>query len=329
MLELRQDPLTDRWVSIAAARGERPDDFAVVEPPQQAGSCPFCEGHEGETPHEVLAVRASDSPEDAPGWQVRVIANKFPAFIASAPPAIDDDFFRAQPAAGLHEVIVESPEHLACITQLSPGQLATAVRAYRDRLQAIAAEGRWRYALIFKNSGGAAGASLAHVHSQLVALPLVPELIEKKLERSRSFFAENGRTIWREIVDREVADGRRIVLQRGDLVAFCPFASGSPYELAVMSTRGPGGFAQLSEAAAENLSAVLHELVARLARKVRGLAYNWLIHTAPFDSDASEHYHWHVEIVPRLTRIAGYEWATGYAINPLPPEVAAASLRDA
>lgn len=328
MLELRLDPLTGRWVSIAAARGERPDDFAAADLPEHPGPCPFCEGHEGETPHEVLAVRTSASHEDSPGWRVRVIANKFPAFLASAPATLaGDDFYARQPAAGLHEVIVESPQHDTHLTQLSPDQLAAAVRVYRDRLQAIAADGRWRYAIVFKNSGGAAGASLAHVHSQLIALPLVPEAIQSKLERSRVFFAQHGRTIWRELIDREEADGRRVVAANDDLLAFCPYASSAPYEVLVLPKRNAGDFAQLSDAMAEKLSAMLLDLIARLERKVRGVAYNWLIHTAPFDSTDSEHYHWHLEIVPRLTRTAGYEWATGYAINPLPPEKAAAELR--
>jgi UDPglucose--hexose-1-phosphate uridylyltransferase len=327
MLEHRQDPLTGRWVSIAAARGERPDDFGMVEPRERPGPCPFCEGHEQETPHELLAVRPAASGVDTPGWQVRVIANKYPAFTADAKASPGDEFYRCDPAAGLHEVIVESPQHLTRVSQLNHDQLATVVRVYCERLRTIGATGRWRYALLFKNSGAAAGASLAHVHSQLIALAHVPAAVANKVARAQAYFAQHRRTIWQAMIEREQADGRRIVTANEHFLAICPYASAAPYELLVLPRRGVCHFAQVSDEEIFALAALLRDLSLRLESKVPAVAYNWLIHTSPFDSTGGEHYHWHVEIVPRLTRTAGYEWATGNAINPVPPEKAAAELR--
>lgn len=330
MIEFRQDPLTGRWVSIAEDRANRPSDFDGPPPAGGARACPFCEGNEQETPHEVLAVRAADSSADAPGWQVRVISNRFPAFAVDADACEGgepDELCLRQAALGVHEVIVESPRHLQSVTQLADDEMRVVLRVYRQRLRQLRADGRWRYGLIFKNNGRAAGASLAHLHSQLVALPDLPPQVQQKLDLSRGFFDRHGHSVWSEIIRRERADGRRIVTETASLVAVCPFASRVPYEILILPKQPADRFWEIGDRQADELAVLMRDLVVRLEEVLPEPAFNWLINLSPFDSLDEGHYHWHVEIVPRVTRLAGYEWATGHAINPVSPERAAEALR--
>jgi UDPglucose--hexose-1-phosphate uridylyltransferase len=348
MPEFRQDPVTLRWVSIAEERAARPFDYGAETLPETPGPCPFCAGEEHLTPREVLAVRNS-SISDGPGWQVRVVTNKFPAWTPmdsdealnfdsphtdSYPhpgrqECLPHDFYRRQPAHGVHEVIIESPRHLTQVTRLSSDELATVLGVYRDRLRMLRDDGQWRYGLVFKNHGAAAGASLAHVHSQLVALPAVPTHVQERLASSQRYFDRHGRTIWSEIIRRELQSGERVVLETKRFLAFCPWASRQPYELMILPRALEHDFCDVSTSALRELGGLVRQLVIKLEMVLDPASFNWMIHTSPFDSSRYDHYHWQIEIVPRVMRTAGYEWASGWAINPVSPERAATRLRSA
>jgi len=335
MSELRKDPIVGRWVIVAPNRAERPQDI-VSQPVLQTGlPCPFCEGNEEQTPPEVAACREAGSQRDGPGWRVRVVPNKFPAL---RPEAVletrVDGLYETMAGVGRHEVIVESPRHLASVSELSAEQLGEVLEVYRDRLVEARQDRRLVYGLIFKNFGAAAGASLAHLHSQLIATPTVPLHVREELAGAVEFLRREGKCVFCRIVEQELADRSRLVLESPRFVAFAPFASRFPYETWVTPKRHATRYEQTAAEDYRELAHVLRETLCRIERAVPRIAYNYFIHTSPFDTgpfDSGEpaHYHWHIEIIPRLTNVAGFEWGAGYFINPLPPEEAAAILREA
>ena len=327
MSQFRQNPLTGQWVSIAPNRAERPLEFESGD--SSGGVCPFCEGQESGTPPESLALRNSRDGANGPGWKVRIVPNRYPFVspVAGVIPAFSDSLFQIRPSDGIQEVIIESPKHLSGVTDLSTSEWADVLSVYRQRLGQLQADGRWQYALLFKNSGEAAGASLSHIHSQLIALPTVPAAVENMLTRFREHFQKNGSSILTDLIDRECAAGERLVYESEHFVVICPFASRSPYELQIIPRRQAANFSEVADPLLEELAALLRNLIGRLEKVYESLAFNWLFHTCPFDTISQDYYHWHVEVVPRVTKTAGYEWATGYAVNTVSPESAAHHLR--
>lgn len=329
MSEYRQDPLSRRWVIIGSDRAARPSEFIEEPVRRQPIPCPFCAGNERETP-EAVATYSAPGKND---WLVRVVPNKYPAVtveqslcptcqpLGTAPPV------GAVPGFGRHEVIIESPRHVASLSELTPTEGELVFRAYRDRIAALKATGRYRVVQIFKNVGPAAGASLEHVHSQLIALPGVPEVLAQELASCREHFAANRRPLVGDMLERELAAGARIVAKTANFVAFCPYASRFPYEVCLAPLQEQGSFEDAQASELGELSRLACDLVGRIERAGGQSAYNCVLHTQPFDTPPHDHYHWHIEILPRLTKVAGFEWGTGCFINPLPPESAAAQLR--
>jgi UDPglucose--hexose-1-phosphate uridylyltransferase len=329
MSEFRQDPLSRRWVIVGSDRAARPNEFVELPVARQPIPCPFCAGNEHETPEEVRRYVLPG----ASGWQVRVVPNKYPAVdVQQACPGclpLGSSLGSPVPGFGRHEVIIESPRHLASFSELSDAETELVFRAYRDRLLALKSEGRYAYVQIFKNAGPAAGASLEHIHSQLLALPAVPEVVAQELASSAEHFAKSKKSLVQSIIENEIAAGERIVAQTGNCVAFCPFASRFPYEVWI----APAAHLARFELASDSLLAEVAQLVSQVIRRIEsatsGGPYNYFLHTQPFTGAKDEHYHWHLEILPRVTKVAGFEWSTGCFINPCPPEAAAAQLRSA
>jgi UDPglucose--hexose-1-phosphate uridylyltransferase len=322
MSELRIDPVCGRCVYIAEDRAGRPNDFASggsSTPASPSGdrkaSCPFCAGHEAETPEALAEVR------DAEGrWQVRVVPNKYPAVASQA---------GAAAPLGAHEVIIESPAHVAEVFDLAAAQFATVLGVYRDRLRHWAGSGAFRHGIVFKNSGSAAGASIEHVHSQLIALPYVPELVQAELTSAERFYAENQSCLFCELVQREQSAGDRLVLRRDGYVAFCAYAGRQPFETWILPERHAARFERSSDDELAALAAVLQDVLRRLQAQADSLAYNLILHTAPWDGAHDASYHWHWELIPRSSQLAGFELGAGVYINPVSPERAARNLRDA
>ncbi len=333
MPELRKDPIVDRWVIIAKNRAERPLELTEGTPSRSVSACPFCEGNERATTAEVFALRSAGTRPDHPGWQVRVVNNKYPALFdhADAPPPSTEPFV-SHPAFGVHEVVIESPRHLLGTSDLSIDELAQVLLVYRERLATLRAQRRYVQPLVFKNVGAAAGASIEHIHSQLMALPLVPRELAAELSSAERHYRDRKRCIFCALLAEELSGGQRLVTTSADrlgraFVALSAYAPRCPFETWILPAEHQSDFELLSPSAARELARVMRVVVAKIEAALDRPAYNYIIHTSPFDTYANDHYHWHIEIIPRVTKTAGFEWGTGLAINPVPPEEAAAIMR--
>jgi UDPglucose--hexose-1-phosphate uridylyltransferase len=329
MPELRKDPIVSRWVIVAADRAARPYEFASPPHVRQDTLCPFCEGHEKQTPDEIVARRGPGSPPNGKGWRVRVVPNKFPALeIHGVPGKQGEGLCHWMDGIGVHEVIIESPRHVQSTSELSEAELGEVLEIYRDRLAELKQDPRLVYGMIFKNAGPAAGASLEHLHSQLIAIPVVPINVWEEMTGSLEFFHHHGQCVYCDMVRQELANERRMVLETTRFAAFCPFASRFPFETWILPKRHSSHFENLQKDDLNELSGVLRRVIGTIEGTLDRRAYNYILHTAPFDTQELGHYHWHIEIMPSLTKAAGFEWGTGFYINPVPPEDAASSLRE-
>ncbi len=330
MPELRKDPILGRWIIISKERGRRPTDFVVESSVSKGGFCPLCPGNENTTPPEVLAYgRRGSGNANQPGWNLRVVPNKYPALVIEG--NLDKEgegLYDKMNGIGAHEVIVESPYHEEQLIYQPPERLVQTFWAFRDRLLDLARDPRFKYAMIFKNSGRAAGASLEHSHSQLVALPILPRMIVSEIEGSLSYYRYKERCIFCDIIRQEINQDVRVVCQNEGYLAMMPFAPRSPFEMWILPKRHNSSYESMPERDFEGLADIFSESMRRLDKCIPNLPYNFVLHTAPLRSPALEHFHWHLEIRPKLSMIAGFEWGSGFYINSMPPEDAARYLRE-
>jgi UDPglucose--hexose-1-phosphate uridylyltransferase len=329
MPELRKDPIVGRWVIIATERAKRPltprNDTQTVD----AGPCPFCEGQEEKTPHEILSYRDRNTTPNERGWRVRVVPNKFPALqIEGDLNKRGEGIYDKMNGIGAHEVIVECPHHEISMTNLSEDNLREVLWVYRDRLVDLKKDPRLVYGMVFKNVGAAAGASLEHTHSQLIVTPIVPISVWEEMTGSLEFFNYRGRCIYCDMVHQELTTEKRIVLDTPHFLSFVPYACRFPFETWILPKHHNSHFENIQKTEVDELGTVLKTVLLKLEAALDKPAYNYIIHTSPFDTQVLPHYHWHFEVIPRLTRVAGFEWGTGFYINPVPPEQAASLLRE-
>jgi UDPglucose--hexose-1-phosphate uridylyltransferase len=330
MPELRKDPVVGRWVIISTERARRPSDF-VVAPPAPSGSaaCVFCPGREAYTPDEVWAARPHGTTPNGPGWTLRVVPNKFPALrIEGELEPSGEGLYDRMSGVGAHEVIIETPDHQASLATLPPGHVADILAAYRDRMLDLRKDQRLEYVMVFKNHGEAAGASLEHPHSQLIATPIVPIMVEEELAGGLQHYRIKKRCIWCDIVRQERAGGGRLILEDAGFAVVAPFAPRVPFETWILPIVHRSSYEEIGAEELEGLARVLGQILARMGRVLGTPPYNLMLHSAPLRSQTLDHFHWHLEIIPKLTRVAGFEWGTGFFINPTPPEEAAKYLRD-
>jgi len=330
MSELRCDPIIGRWNIVDTHSPSGPNAFDVEDHTLGASKCPFCYGNEAMTPPEIHVVRPSGSAPNTSGWQLRVVSNKFPAL------KIEGDLNRRGSGVfdlcngiGAHEVIVETPDHKKQLSDLSLEEFAAVIRAFKIRSLDLRGDRRLKYTLIFKNFGLSAGASLEHTHSQLIALPIVPKRVQEELRGALRYFEFRERCAYCDMLSQEVQDDERIVCENRSFVAFCPFMSGFPFEIWILPKEHRGDFAQITPEAIADFARLLKETLLRLRVALSNPSYNFIIHTAPIETREREEYHWHMELIPKLTKVAGFEWGTGFYINPTPPELAAKYLREA
>ncbi len=329
MPDLRKDPIVGRWVIIAENRAKRPQDYTAAFQSRRKRPCPFCEGNEHLTPEEIVACRASGTERNREGWRIRVVANKYPALVLEGDiHQHQDGMYQAMHGVGAHEVIIESPRHLVTTSELAETELCEVLAVYRDRLAALRRDGRLAYGLVFKNVGAAAGASLEHLHSQLIATPVVPVSVQEEIAGSLAFYRDRGKCVYCAMIGQELAAPSRVVLTTPGFIAFEPFASRFPFETWVVPSRHASHYEDAGNAEIEELAGVMKQVVGRIETVLEQPAYNYVVHTAPFDADDLAHYHWHIEIMPRVTGVAGFEWGAGFHINPVSPEQAAALLRE-
>ncbi|MGQ9607077.1 MAG: galactose-1-phosphate uridylyltransferase [Thermogutta sp.] len=329
MPELRKDPVVDRWVIIADNRGKRPQDFEIAPRRSTGRLCPFCEGNEGETPDEVLCVRDPGSLPNGPGWKIRVVPNKYPAVWEEdrgEPATCDRAIYDSKPGRGIHEVIIESPRHVSSFTQLTTQELVLVLETYRRRFQALEAHPGLSSVILFKNMGAEAGASLEHIHSQLIALPNVPSLPAAELHGAKACFDASGECVFCRMIRLESSSPRRVRVSRR-FTAFCPFASRFGYETWILPNRHASHFSTITDDEIRDLADVLRNVLTAVEAVVRPPAYNLVFHSAPLGGLPLEHYHWHIEILPAFAKAAGFEWGSGVHINPVYPEQAAQELR--
>lgn len=330
MPELRKDPILGRWIIISQERGKRPTDFIIDDVKSKGGFCPLCPGNEKTTPEEVLVYgRKPGMGKNSDSWQLRVVPNKYPALVIEG--ELDkqgEGLYDRMNGIGAHEVIIESPGHGDSFAYLPREQMSLTFRAFRDRIRDLSHDPRFRYVMIFKNFGKAAGASLEHSHSQLVALPVIPRMVDTELTGSLSYFKYKDRCIFCDIIRQEIRQDVRLVCENEDFVALTPFAPRTPFEMWIMPRRHNSSYEELDDQRLYSLTDIFSETLRRLDSCIPNIPYNFVLHTQPLRSEPLEHYHWHFEIVPKLTSIAGFEWGSGFYINPIPPEDACRYLRD-
>lgn len=330
MTELRKDPVTNRWVIISAGRAKRPSDFSSKPPPRPSGVCPFCPGNEETTPPEVMAYRNDGEPPNTPGWHVRVVANKFPALMGTGDLSRQSEgIYDKMQGVGVHEVIIESPHHDQTLGTMPPQQVEKVLSAFRKRILDLKQDPRLQYVLIFKNHGEAAGASLEHPHSQLIATPIIPKRVREEADGARQYYDAKRRCVYCDIIREELTQTKRVISMNDHFVAMAPFASRFPFETWIVPRTHYAAFEETPTEKYGNLARMVQETFQRIERVLSNPPYNVVIHNAPFGEDDRLHYHWRLEITPRLIRLAGFEWGTGFYINPTPPEEAAQHLRDA
>lgn len=340
MPELRRDPIIGRWVIIATERAKRPHDFSkttdvLTDNPEE---CPFCEGHEHMTPPEIFAIRNNGTSPDQPGWKVRVVPSIAPLL------RIEGDLGRRgwgvydiMNATGAHEVLIETPEHITHFGKLPWEQIQLVLKTYVQRIDDLQNDPRIKYVMIYKNYGKEAGGGhLLHTKSFLIATPVTPKRVKEELQGAKIYYEYKDRCIFCDIIRQEQEMGERLILENDFFVAISPFASRFPCEVWILPKNHSCDFYKISEQEIPSLAKILKEIMNRLETGLNDPPFNFILHTAPFRKKAKLgywktlewDYHWHIEIMPRLTRVAGFEWGSGFYINPLPPEEATKFLRE-
>jgi UDPglucose--hexose-1-phosphate uridylyltransferase len=329
MPELRKDPVIGRWVIISTERGKRPSDFSSEQNIRTSKICPFCPGNESSTPPEVYTVREAGTEPNSPGWSIRAIPNKFPALrIEGDLNREGEGIFDKMNGIGAHEVIIETPDHDKDLVDLPNEQVKDVILSYKNRIVDLKKDSRFKHIMVFKNQGNAAGASLEHSHSQLIATPIVPKRIMEEINGSQKYHDYKERCIYCDIVKQEIGAEIRIVAINEMFAAITPFASRFPFEIWVLPRKHDAAFEDIDEDEAEKLAEILKDVLYKLSKALNNPAYNFMIHSLPVGNKFGRIYHWHIEIIPKLTKVAGFEWGTGFYINPTIPEDAAKYLKE-
>lgn len=340
MSEFRKDPIIDRWVIIATERSRRPNDFQAENLFPSSGFNPFAPGHEDRTPPEIIAWgRPEGAAPDSPGWQVRVVPNKFPVLERDG--ELDPQglgMFDRMNGIGAHEVIIENPDAGWDMADATPEEMNAVLNAYTQRMTALQGDSRFQYVLIFRNAGMAAGATLAHPHSQVIALPITPRQAQEKINAARDYFDRKKRCVFADVIRQEIAMGDRVVEDSEHFIVLSPFAARFPFEQQIYPKRHCHDFSQIEPHEREALAGVLTRTLRRIKKTLGNPAYNLMVHTAPVTGTltgrheqsmhAAQDFLWHIDILPRLTKVAGFEWGTGFYINPVSPEDATRFLRE-
>jgi UDPglucose--hexose-1-phosphate uridylyltransferase len=332
MLEtsLRFDVTTEDWVVFSRQRSDRPREHPTRSdaPPRSVPvqNCPFCPGNEAET---TPAVDVEPDPDDAERWLVRVFPNKYPALRPDVPRTRDRKMplFRQMGGRGVHEVVVCSPDHAWPIARLPEQQITALLRVLQRRHRVLGADPELEVVQIFENHGPRAGSSLPHPHLQIIAAPIVPRLIRLKYEVAAEYYHAQGVSLYEDLCQGELDAKDRIILETNDFIAFAPFASRVPYETWIVPREPKPSFGLADPSCLPGLARALRELLQRMQVALGDPAYNLTFFGAPRRHIDEPDFVWHIEVLPRLEIAAGFEFATGMAINSVLPEVAADALR--
>jgi UDPglucose--hexose-1-phosphate uridylyltransferase len=333
MPELRQNPATKEWVIIATERARRPEELGAgvcaILPDEQA-NCPFCPGHEAKTPKEILSYRSYGTTPNESGWWIRIIPNKFAALEPEGDlnRSKSEDFFLFMAGVGEHEVLIESPDHDKLLATMDQKQAEEIFLAYRERYITLSQDKRFEMVTIFKNHGFKAGTSLRHPHSQIIATPVIPMHIRHRIEEAMRYYDDNGCCVYCVMIDKEKKSGERVVMETDNFIVFEPFAATSPFETWVLPKKHDSTFDNISPERCKELAFVMRQTMIKIYRPLNNPDYNYMIFSSPCHERDLEYYHWHIQIVPRVTAVAGFELGSGIYINTVPPETAARLLRE-
>lgn len=343
MPELRRDPVIGRWVIISTERAERPDQFysnVVRQEHLDPGEkCPFCEGNESMTPPEIFALRAKGGAANGPGWDVRVIPSISPLLqVEGNLDRHGHGLYDIMNARGAHEIVIDSPRHLREY-ELSGEQHVKSYNVIIDRIQDLEKDPAIKYVLLFRNYGEAAGGGhIRHSRAQIIGTPVNLKRVKEELAGSKRYYDYRDRCIYCDIIKQEIASRKRIMAESAHFIAIAPFASRFPFETWILPKAHSCDFYKIDRTLVRDL-VDLTSLVCAKIRKIKGdFPYNFVLHTAPFRRDIHKKgfwetidrdYHWHFELLPILTRVAGFEWGSAFYINPVMPEDAARMAQEA
>jgi UDPglucose--hexose-1-phosphate uridylyltransferase len=332
MPELRKDPVVGRWVIISTERSRRPTNFTPEGPSRAASFSPFADGREDMTPPEVYAVRPAGGKANGPGWSVRVVPNKFPALeIEGSLDRRGEGMYDKMNGVGAHEVVIEGSDPEKHLADLSVEHIQQVAIAWRERMLDLKKDRRLRYCLVFKNHGSGAGATLDHAHSQIIATPIIPRMVQEELDGARRYYELKERCVFSDIIDQDMADGggRRLVSTTERFVAIAPFAPRFPFETWILPRARRSSYHTIDDPNEFlDFARILKDTLMRMNVALDTPPFNLILHTAPMGEDDLPYYQWHVEIMPKLTRVAGFEIGSGFYINPTPPEDAAQYMRE-
>ncbi len=343
MPELRRDPVIGRWVIISTERSKRPDQFAsaLVEKEELAPGerCPFCEGNEDMTLPEIYAIRRPGEPPNGPGWESRVIPSISPLLqIEGNLDRHGHGMYDLMNARGAHEIVVEAPRHIE-EAELSREQVGRSVNVILDRIQDLEKDRDIKYVLVFKNYGKAAGGGhIRHARTQIIGTPVNLKRIKEELEGTKAYFDYKDRCVFCDMIKQELQAGKRVVAESKYFVALAAFASRFPFETWILPKEHSCDFYKVDRKKIPDFTELTMTVIAKMRKVIGNFPFNFILHTAPFRRDSGKRgywetiesdYHWHFEILPMLTRVAGFEWGSGFYINPLPPEDACKAVRDA
>ena len=327
MPEIRQNIISRQWVIIATERARRPDQFRQPELPRVSlpahdPACPFCPGNESKTPPETYRW-----PAEGP-WQVRAIPNKFAALSSQGKLVRTHiGLKRTMSGVGIHEVIVETPDHRTPPALMPDEQVEEILRASLRRYHDVLADPRVEQVTLFKNHGAAAGTSLEHPHSQLVGTPIIPSEVRERLETALHFYDDEGQCMFCATLADELEDSTRVVDENEHFAAFVPFAALSPFHLWIYPKRHCASFACIEAAEIRSCARILRRVLRKLYDGLSDPDYNFVVRTAPKESEQVRYYHYYLSIVPRVTKMAGFELGSGMFINVALPEESAHFLR--
>jgi UDPglucose--hexose-1-phosphate uridylyltransferase len=341
MSELRQNTITKDWVIIAPERSKRPDQFKHRkvqdkrdgQDVKEQTACPFCPGNEVMCGEAVLTYNQKDSGESSQAkWSLRVVPNKFPALAEDGETSRITqgigNFFIKMNGVGHHEVVIEHPEHFQTIATMSREAVEGILASYVERYQELSEDPCAQLITIFRNNGPRAGTSLRHPHSQIIASPIVPIHIRHVIEEAVRYFDTMGRCIYCAMIAQEKALEERIISETEHFISFAPFASRSPFEIWILPKRHRASFANISDVEKRDLAGVLRDTLSRLYHGLGDPDYNYMIHSAPYHEDPADYYHWHLQILPKLSELAGFELGSSIYLNTTSPEENARFLRE-
>ena len=327
---IRKRLLVDEWVVIAPQRADRPRQLEVGHSACGDDFCPFCPENAEVTPP---TIQSWDSPAFAgEPWAIRSIPNKFPAlriednFDDTSPDGAP--FYQSHGGLGAHEVIIEAPRHLIGWQELGAEHLGCILGAWQERMADLRQDRRLHCAIVFKNHGARAGATLAHIHSQLIALPILPSRLQRELDGARTYFKEHNSCTICDMLDYERQNGERIVLENDQAVAVAPYGSRTAFEIWIMPRDHSGDFLSAGPELLAGVAKLVDQILPLWHKAIGDVAYNFVLHCLPFDLADEPYYHWHLELIPRTGQIAGFEWGSDIFINATPSEVAAHHLRN-